>query len=195
MNCRHSWWHDDCWLISRYIPLNNICPGRQAEFVVCNSNLSEAAVLGFEYGFSLENENALVLWEAQVFIPRCSRFLPSNFEKFIDPLDGDTGWLKGGKRRRLTCQLFIHKFWMFDMKVFWIVDQWLFSMQFGDFTNNAQFMIDNFIASGEEKWMTPTGLVLLLPHGYDGQGPEHSSARLERFLQVLPSPSAQKYVL
>lgn len=118
-NQRHSVLYDQS-TARRYIPLNNISPGRQAEFVVCNSNLSEAAILGFEYGFSLENENALVLWEAQ----------------------------------------------------------------FGDFTNNAQSMIDNFIACGEEKWMTPTGLVLLLPHGYDGQGPEHSSARLERFLQL-----------
>lgn len=61
-----GWRQVSCWLVFRYIPLNNICPGRQAEFVVCNSNLSEAAILGFEYGFSLENENALVLWEAQV---------------------------------------------------------------------------------------------------------------------------------
>ncbi|CAI5466332.1 unnamed protein product, partial [Closterium sp. Yama58-4] len=114
----HSWsTFNHC---QRYTPLQHVAAG-QERFMVCNSSLSEAAVLGFEYGFSLENENALVCWEAQ----------------------------------------------------------------FGDFANNAQAIIDNFIVSGEDKWMTPTGLVLLLPHGFDGQGPEHSSARLERYLQLV----------
>jgi len=122
---RHAILHD-VETDARYVPLQNIAP-YQAPVEICNSPLSEAGVLGFEYGYSLDCPEGLVIWEAQ----------------------------------------------------------------YGDFCNAAQVIIDQFIASAEDKWRRLSGVVMCLPHGFEGAGPEHSSARLERFLQLAAEDNIQ----
>ncbi len=122
---RHSYWYD-VRSRKRYKPLSHIRDG-QANFCVYNSPLSEAAVLGFDYGYSMSEPNMLIMWEAQ----------------------------------------------------------------FGDFANGAQVIIDQFIATSETKWGRVSGITMMLPHGQEGAGPEHSSARLERFLQLCAEDNLQ----
>ena len=149
----------------------------QAQFNACNSSLSEFAVLGFELGFSLENPASLVMWEVR-HLPRISRDLsddlPSILPSTIDGLLTPSLPCSFRRDRRRPSHAFSPMLLPLRSS----------QAQFGDFANTAQCMIDQFISSGEQKWLRQSGLTMLLPHGYEGQGPEHSSARLERFLQM-----------
>lgn len=181
---RHAILHDQA-NGKRYKPLSRVVPDKPDLFTVSNSSLSEFGVLGFELGYSLESPNQLVLWEAQfgdfangaqargktrAFLWSC----PALFYILVSPLASErpSACLLRYPARSLSG----NPSHSYHKSIFFPII-------------TTQVMFDQFISAGESKWLRQTGLTVLLPHGYDGQGPEHSSARLERFLQARRTPA------